>query len=362
MNEVIKFKNVSKKFIITHEDEKTLFNSLQNFLLNNSKKEVFQVLKNISFEIKKGELIGVIGPNGSGKTTLLRMIANIIKPSKGLISTKGRILSIIDLGSDINPDLTGKENIFLSGRIIGLKRIEIKEQYDKIVSFSGIKKFIDVKTKFYSSGMRLRLAFSILLLSDADIILIDEVFGVGDESFRNKCLKKFNEFIRQGKTIIIATHDLGLIGPLSNKIIYLNKNDFYFGIPEIATKKYTAFVHGLNLPNLKINNGSGEVKLNSFKIFDVFGLEKNVFNMGERIRFSFNYTNNKSIDDFVFGLGIFSESGVWIMGPNTKSLNKSLVKLKDKGSVSFDLLDNSLLPGKYSVTISVLNKDRKSVV
>lgn len=226
MNEtIIKLTDVSLKFKL----QKEKVPSLKEFILRTIKKNIefkdFFALKNINLEIKKGESIGVIGRNGAGKTTLLRIIAGIYKPTSGKVEVKGKIMPIIELGAGFDMELTGKENIFLNGIILGMTRKEIEEKYDEIVEFSGLKDFINSPIRTYSSGMILRLGFSIATSINPDIILLDEVFAVGDEEFRRKCVKKIHDFKEKGSILIFVSHNMNAIKEICEKAIFLEKGE-----------------------------------------------------------------------------------------------------------------------------------------
>lgn len=184
----------------------------------------FWILKDINFGIKPGEIVGIIGKNGSGKSTLLRIISGIMLPSRGYVESFGKCSSMLELGTGFHPEFTGRENIYLSGSILGLKKKEIDEIYESIISFSGIKKFIDEPVKHYSSGMYARLAFAVSFNIDADIMLVDEVLSVGDESFQQKCLKKISDLSNGGKTFIIVSHDMSVIETICNRAIVIHNN------------------------------------------------------------------------------------------------------------------------------------------
>jgi lipopolysaccharide transport system ATP-binding protein len=214
--------NVDKVFRISHERGDTLFSKF-NTMLNKIKYENFYALKDISLNIEKGECIGIVGENGSGKSTLLKIISRILVPTKGKVTTNGRIVPLIELGVGLQDDLTAKENIFLYGAIMGLKRNEIKEKFNKIINFSELKKFIDTKLRSFSSGMRVRLAFSIAIETNPEILLLDEIFAVGDREFQERSLEVLNNFKNQGKTILLASHNLKSIKGFCEKTILLYK-------------------------------------------------------------------------------------------------------------------------------------------
>jgi ABC-type polysaccharide/polyol phosphate transport system ATPase subunit len=215
---VIKINKVTKIFYLNH-GRKLLLKSI--FRKNNYEK--FKALDNISLDILKGESVGIVGLNGSGKTTLIRVIAGITTPTSGTVSVMGKIASLTELEAGFHPDLSGKENVLLNGLIIGMTRKEINKRYSKIVSFAGLKKFIDLPLYSYSQGMKLRLAFSIIVNSNPDIFLIDENIAVGDKNFRGKCIKKILTLARGGKTIIVASHWLHFLRICCDRVIWMDK-------------------------------------------------------------------------------------------------------------------------------------------
>jgi len=225
MNEetVIKLENVSLKFRLQKEKS----SSLKEFAIRLLSKKVsyinFYAIKDINLEIKKGESIGIIGRNGAGKTTLLRIIAGVYKPTEGKVFVKGKIMPIIELGAGFDMELTGAENIFINGLLLGMTRKEIEEKYEEIVEFSGLKDFINSPLRTYSSGMILRLGFSVATSLDPDIILLDEVFAVGDAEFKEKCIKRINEMKEKGATLLFVSHDMNAIRENCEKVIILEK-------------------------------------------------------------------------------------------------------------------------------------------
>lgn len=217
MNKIaVKLLQVSKKYILHHE-KPTLAESLFK------RKEEFWALKDISLVIRKGEKLGIIGPNGAGKSTLLKIITSITVPTKGKVETYGRIASLIDLEAGFHPDLTGEENIYINGLLLGMKKRQIKQSFKSIVKFSGIKKFIDSPLHTYSSGMKLRLGFSVAVHSDPDILIIDEIITAGDEEFRKKSYQKMQEFFKKKKTILFVSHNLGVIQELCLRTLWLDQ-------------------------------------------------------------------------------------------------------------------------------------------
>jgi ABC-type polysaccharide/polyol phosphate transport system ATPase subunit len=220
INNVITFDNVSKKF---RRGQKLLLKEALIDLFLPDKLEDFWALKDVSFEIKKGETIGIIGNNGSGKSTILKLIAGVMFPTKGNVTVKGRISPLIELGAGFHSELTGRENIYLNGAILGLTKKQIDERFSDIVAFSELSDFIDTPVKHYSSGMYMRLGFSVAVHTDPEILLIDEIFAVGDTSFQEKCFKKMEEFKKNNVTIIFVTHDISIVESFCEKAIFINK-------------------------------------------------------------------------------------------------------------------------------------------
>jgi len=217
----INISQVSKLF--RKQKQKTFKEFLPALFGGQATSETFWALQDINLEIKKGESFGIIGPNGSGKSTLLKLIAGVTKPTKGSISVNGRLAPLIELGAGFHPELTGRENVFLNGVILGMKRKDVEAKFTQMVNFAELWDFIDQPIKHYSSGMYLRLAFAVAVHTDPEVLLIDEILAVGDASFQTKCLEKMSEFRSQGKTIVIVTHDLNTVKNFCQKACLLSK-------------------------------------------------------------------------------------------------------------------------------------------
>jgi lipopolysaccharide transport system ATP-binding protein len=222
-NLAIKINNLSKSYSIGVQRESELRYALLSPLAKKTSKETFRALNDINISINKGDIVGIIGKNGAGKSTLLKILSQITKPTEGKIEINGRIASLLEVGTGFHPELTGRENIYLNGTILGMTRKEVKEKFDEIVSFSGVEKFIDTAVKHYSSGMYVRLAFAVAAHLEPEILIIDEVLAVGDAEFQKKCLGKMQDVAKQGRTVLFVSHHLGSIRQLCNKGILLEK-------------------------------------------------------------------------------------------------------------------------------------------
>ncbi|OHD19328.1 MAG: hypothetical protein A2086_00945 [Spirochaetes bacterium GWD1_27_9] len=265
MDFTIKVENIGKKYIISHKQKEkylalrdVIANSFKNIAKKiagkkepNPTKEEFWALNDINFTIKEGERVGIIGRNGAGKSTLLKILSRITEPSTGKFSIKGRVASLLEVGTGFHPELTGRENIFLNGAILGMTRQEIKKKFDEIVAFSEVEKFLDTPVKRYSSGMYVRLAFAVAAHLEPEILIVDEVLAVGDAQFQKKCLGKMNDIGKDGRTVLFVSHNMGAIKQLCNTAIFLKDGKIlYEGLVDKAIKEYMTFSYSNN----KINN------------------------------------------------------------------------------------------------------------
>ena len=241
--------------------------------------EEFLALDDVSFKIKHGEAFGIIGPNGSGKSTLLKLMAKILQPTSGQVKVNGKVSALLELGAGFHPDLTGRENIYINAAILGIKKKEVTRKFNDIVEFSELEKFIDMPVKNYSSGMYMRLGFSIAINVDPDILLVDEVLAVGDRAFQAKCYKVIYNFIRRGKTIIIVSHDLDTISDVCSRVIFLNNGKIEsMGDSASVVGKYRAYAE-----QLERNRALEKQKSERKKIFETYIGGKKKITSGEEI-------------------------------------------------------------------------------
>ena len=240
-NNAIQVTNLSKRYIIGKQKDSSLRGALTGIFKSKQNKEnSFFALQDVSFNIKKGDVIGIIGKNGAGKSTLLKILSQITKPNTGKIEINGRVASLLEVGTGFHPELTGRENVYLNGTILGMTRKEVKEKFDEIVAFSGIEKFIDTPVKHYSSGMYVRLAFAVAAHLEPEILIIDEVLAVGDAEFQKKCIGKMKDVANTGRTVLFVSHNIAAIKALCNKGILIHKGKLLFngGIDETVSEYY----------------------------------------------------------------------------------------------------------------------------
>ncbi len=335
--------------------------------------ERFEALRGVSFRVPKGKTFGIIGENGSGKSTMLKILAGISKPTTGSIDTHGRISALIELGAGFHPEISGRENVFINGIILGLTRKEIQAKYDEIVRFAELEEFIESPVKSYSSGMFMRLGFSIAINVNPDILLIDEVLAVGDASFVPKCLDKINEFRRNGKTIIFVSHDLSTVERICDEALWLKHGKVeMIGYPKRVVDAYLEYVGMKDEDKSQAQHqaeekaagenqekrwGSRDIEVTGVKMFDRRGKEKYIFQADEPLSIEFDVTARHEQQDFVFGIGIFNGEGVSVYGTNTLLENYRSQAFSGKGHVRFTIPALGLVNGSYFLNIAVHKRD-----
>ncbi len=348
MKYAISIKNLYKSYELIKGEQVTHQRNLREevfSIFKKRKREKLDVLKDISFDLEKGEVIGLIGRNGAGKSTLLKLIAGITYPNHGSLSVSGRVGSLLEVGMGFHPDLTGRENIFLSGAILGMRRSEIKKHFDEIVAFSEVEKFMEMPVKKYSTGMYLKLAFSVMAFLEAEVLLIDEVLAVGDFAFQKKCLDKIREIIKQGKTCIFVSHNLEAIGSLCPKSILLEngsiaKNEdsqavinYYYGNTKSTIFDYSA----INRPK------NGNFQFKKAWIENEKGERVTTLHSTKNYRFYVSYKMNEKIDDLKVEL--------CLTFPDGKKLSSLVSKASQfgflEGTILFDIKSLPLNKGFF---------------
>ena len=372
---------VYRRFLHQHQ-----FRTLKSALLTGSlitdlrPDETFTALDGVSFEVPAGTTFGVIGENGSGKSTLLKLLAGITKPTRGSLRVAGRISALIELGAGFHPEISGRENVAINGIMLGLTRREVDERFDEIVDFAELREFIDAPVKTYSSGMYMRLGFSVAIHVDPDVLLIDEVLAVGDEAFTRKCLDKIGEFRRRGKTIVLVTHSLGLVEKMCDEALWLRHGRRAgLGDPRRVVDAYLTYVAGGEEALLARDQaaspspaaaeetkpegyregrwGSRDVEITRVLLVDDRGQERHVFASGESVVVRLDVEARADVEDFVFGVGIFTADGVSVYGTNTHIEDYVPRRASGRGEVSLELLDLRLVEGTYLLDVAVHRRD-----
>lgn len=403
---VIEVKDVTKSFKIYTDKGKMLKEKI--LFRNRNRYEMRNVLKGISFEVKRGESIGLIGSNGCGKSTTLKLLSKIIYPNSGSIQIAGRVSSLIELGAGFHPDMSGRENIFINAAIFGLSRKETEKRLDSIIEFSELEEFIDNPVRTYSSGMYMRLAFSVAISVDADILLIDEILAVGDTNFQAKCFNKLREIKASGVTIIMVSHDSNMIERFCDRAIWLNDGriveqgkttqvvDAYMShmgevrLEELQKEERrqqeaieseketdedvtTAEEETLQETNQTENSdtdvkdetesmdfsanrfGLKYIQITKAAIINEKGNETTVLKNGEDITIQIFYKINKKLEEYIFGIGFYDLEGKCLMGNNT-SIDRVPVKLtENEGCIKCHVKNLPLLEGRYGLNVAIVD-------
>lgn len=365
MKPILEVKHIWKAYTIGRQQERYLsFRDalVQRLRFQKSRQETFWALKDISFDVQEGDCIGIIGRNGAGKSTLLKVLSKITPPTKGQIIARGRIASLLEVGTGFHPELTGRENIYFNGSILGLTRSEINRKFDEIVDFSGVEKFLDTPLKHYSSGMQLRLAFSVAAHLEPEILLIDEVLAVGDVEFQKKCLGKMDEVSKSGRTVLFVSHNLGAVRQLCKKSILFKQGIL---VKEGPTEEVLTTY--LNSPSAPTNTGleqridrrgNGTIRIKAINLLDanLAPIPSDTILSGETIFFKIDYqtTTSEKINNFEIGLSIFNRQNQFITVLNNRMSNYPLQNLPVQGTLLCSITNNPFMYGTYSLDATVM--------
>lgn len=342
-------------------------------------RETFVALKNVNCAVPKGSMFGIIGSNGSGKSTLLKLIAGISKPTYGSVASYGKISALIELGAGFHPEISGRENIFINGIMLGLSRKEIARRFDDIVKFAELEEFIDQPVKTYSSGMFMRLGFAVAVNVDPDILLIDEVLAVGDESFAHKCLDKISDFKKRKKTIILVTHAMSMVETLCDSAMWLKKGEVMkLGDPRNVCGSYLMDVEGKEEKDMQAEHqkmmeslaqenpesgvrqsrwGGGEIQITKVQLLDQHEQERYVYTSDETMQIKLFVAARKRVTDFVFGIGIYNTEGICCYGTNTHIEEFEPLECKGSGEVTFFIDELNLIEGTYFLDVAAHRRD-----
>jgi ABC-type polysaccharide/polyol phosphate transport system ATPase subunit len=353
---------------------------------NLRKDEAIAALSGIDFTVQRGEAFGVIGGNGSGKSTLLKLIAGMLRPTAGRITVAGRVAAMIELGAGFHPEISGRENVFINGAVLGLTKREIARRYEEIVEFSGLGDFMEEPVKNYSSGMYVRLGFAVAIHTDPDVLLVDEVLAVGDEAFAHRCVRRIEEFLASGKTLLLVSHSLDLVSGLCDRVLWLeNGRQRLIAPPRRAIDAYRqavaereAMEHraakdqrdaqaaqaGTAAP-VPANAGAGDelrwgsraAEITAIRLLDAAGAEHYHLNSGEAACFEIQARAAAALDDFVFGVAIATPRGVEVWGTNTDLEGYVPGSFDGEATVCLTCPALRLAPGEYTVDVAVHARD-----
>jgi lipopolysaccharide transport system ATP-binding protein len=320
--------------------------------------EVIWALKDVSFAVSKGEVVGVMGRNGAGKSTLLKILSKITYPTAGSIDVQGRVTSLLEVGTGFHEELTGRENVYLNGSILGMKKREIDAKMDTIVDFAGVEKFMDTPIKFYSSGMRLRLGFAVAAHLDTEVLLVDEVLAVGDVDFQKKCLRKMDKLQSAGRTVLFVSHNLAAIENLCPRAIWIDSGQVRRdGEARAVIKDYMASYSpaervGPGLLHIEQRKGTGEVQFTGMEFLDAEGQPQPVTRTGDRLTLRLHYRAQQPVKETDFGISLWTDLGTMITMLSTSRTGVEIPSLPaGQGAIEVTLDSLNLAPGRYLVSI-----------
>jgi len=350
----VSVRGVSKRFTLLHQGGNGLKDRLVGLVGGRrDRRETFWALRDVDVDVARGETLGLIGHNGCGKSTLLQIIAGILDPDGGSVTTRGRITSLLELGAGFSPDLSGRDNIFLNASLHGVPSAVIRAKFDDIVAFAELGRFIDTPVRNYSSGMYMRLGFSVAAHLDPEIVLVDEALAVGDEAFQRKCLRKIQQFQAEGVTVIIVSHDLLLVERLCTRACLLQGGELVaVGPAADVISRYHQIAASSGEVAGEYRWGSREVEIPLVRLLGATDQPITSLHTGETLTIAFAYRAATRVPRPVFGLAVYHEDGTHLTGPNTRTAGLVIPEVEGDGEVRYTIERLPLLPGRYVVSVS----------
>ncbi len=359
MNEpILEIHDIHKQFKIgaTKKRFRTLRESIiDSFKMNNkANNDYMWALKGISFDVQQGDVIGIIGKNGSGKSTLLKILSRITPPTKGYAITRGRMASLLEVGTGFHPELTGAENVYFNGALLGLSRKETAQKFDEIVAFSGVEQFLNTSVKHYSSGMQVRLAFSVAAHLEPEILVIDEVLSVGDAEFRKKCMNKMQEVTSSGRTILFVSHDMGAVLELCNKGVLLNQGNMVMqGSMNEVVDRYMSMrdTFTSDIATRQDRNGNGSLRFTSIQLFDENDNLTDLIQTGQYLKLRIGYKTNTNTMGVMFNINFHNHNSECIFECNSDMSYGHINNLPEQGILECIIPKFPLLSGTYQLSL-----------
>ncbi len=333
------------------------------YLRGNANAQILWALKDVSFAVEPGDVVGIIGRNGAGKSTLLKVLSRIAEPTTGRVELYGRVASLLEVGTGFHPELTGRENIFLNGSILGMTRREIEQKFDEIVAFAEVEKFIDTPVKRYSSGMYVRLAFAVAAHLEPEILVVDEVLAVGDAVFQKKCLGRMRDVANTGRTVIFVSHNMAAVSSLCSKamVLWEGKVEYPLGSVEGAVQQYLTQVHKITKTKLEDRTdrqGDGRVRIKDFVAFDKNGNELEYLATGQEIDFRIYYSSKETnLQNVAVAIGISSNSGSFVSMLSNQVAGDAFESIASDGYFTCKIKKLPLMPGNYTAGLIVRAND-----
>jgi ABC-type polysaccharide/polyol phosphate transport system ATPase subunit len=362
----IELLNVGKRFAFTPDTPNSVLETIVSAFSRKKKDEPeshdLWAVRDLSFAVMPGDCAGIIGRNGSGKSTVLKLISRILQPTEGQVTVRGRISALLELGAGFHPDLTGRENIYLNGSVLGLNRADIDRHFDSIVEFSELGDFIDMPVKHYSSGMYMRLGFSVAIHVEPDILIVDEILAVGDQTFQAKCYDRIMDMKRRGVTILFISHDLDSVARLCTHLVWLDHGRVRLAGPtEAVLEQYKDHLFRRVGSELQHQNdtlgfqrwGTQQITLTGVRLLDGAGRETTIFKTGEPLTIEMAYMAHEPILNPEFGLAIYRQDGLHVNGPNSRIAGLKMGLVEGPGKVCYHVESLPLLPARYQLTTAI---------
>lgn len=362
---VISLQNVQKAFRLQENQPTTLLEQLIQLVrpsrFGRRSHRNLSAIAGLTLEVMPGETLGILGRNGSGKSTLLKLISRILRPDQGRIEVYGRVSALLELGVGFHPDLTGRENIYLNAALLGLSREEIDAHFDSVVAFSELGEFIDVPVKYYSSGMYMRLGFSVASHVDPDVLIVDEILAVGDQTFQEKCIQRIYHLKHSGVTIILVSHNVDMVRRLCTRVAWMEQGQLRAdGPPAEVLQQYLEFMYdaepgayGVRPADGFERWGAGDIEISGVRLLNARGEEQERFQTGDSLTIEMSYHAHRPVMEPEFGLAIYRQDGIHVNGPNNRLAGLKMGTVSGTGTVSYTVEQLFLLPARYEVTVAI---------
>lgn len=361
---VIRFENVTKRFKLTHANKSVFESLLHRLYLRRLPEESLLAVNGVSFDVRRGESVGLIGHNGSGKSTLLKLATKILRPTSGKVTVFGRISALLELGAGFHDDLTGRENIYLNGSVLGLSHAAIDAKLADIIAFSELEQFIDTPVKHYSSGMYMRLGFSVAVHCDPDVLLVDEILAVGDGAFQRKCLDRIYDLKKSGVTIIMVSHHLETLEKLCDRLVWMDHGKMVAeGATAEISERYTDYMDeriaaqggGKYVTN---RSGTFDAEITQVRMLDHGGEVCEQFETGEPMTMELHYVAHRPIFNPEIGCAIYHSNGTQLTGDNNLTSQLPIKKISGAGKLSYHIHQLPFLPGQYNVSVAIHDSEQ----
>lgn len=368
--DIIRLEKASVRYRVPQERIGTFKEYIIRRLQGKVKHRSFYALNEVSFGVQRGEVFGLIGQNGAGKSTLLKLIARVLQPSKGRVIVAGKVAPLLEMGAGFHPELTGRENIYLNGAMLGYTRQEMAKKFDNIVDFAELWDFIDAPLRTYSSGMWARLGFAVATDVDADVLIVDEVLSVGDDAFQRKSAERIEAFREKGVTILLVSHNMSLVKQLCQRAAWIDQGKLIeVGSVEVVVDCYLQSVRdkeNKRLSEERYDNqekrwGSKKIEITGVHLIDENHQPQHIYYTGQTLILEMDYVAHQPVDSPVFGIAVHRQDGLHISGPNTAFSGLNLGTIQGTGKIIYTVPNLPLLPGKYYFSVAVTKSDDSEI-